>query len=659
MDFYQAQDDARRSTTRLIVYFILAVISLVIMTNLLVMLVFGYVESPDQLTLQNIAHQFDWMTFSAIGVMVVLIIAVGSAYKIMTLAGGGQVVAESLGGTPINSNTGDPLERKVLNVVEEMAIASGTPVPPVYLLKDEEGINAFAAGNTPADAVIGITRGTAERLSRAELQGVVAHEFSHILNGDMRMNIRLIGVLHGILVIGMIGYYILRSMTVGRRRSNEKSGAPILALGIGLMVIGFAGTFFGNLIKASVSRNREFLADASAVQYTRDPDGIAGALKKIGGHAAGSTLQTPQAPSMSHAFFSQGVSNLMQSLFATHPPLDVRIKRVDPGWDGEFPVPAAEGPPSGDVDNQGGEGDQKSGDDRRRAVLEGAVVAGGVLQANEMIDSVGRPQAEHIQYAGEIIAAIPRAVREAAREPYGARAVVYCLLLDSDREIRAQQLAHLEREGDQGIGKLVHSLSGDIAALGVEARLPLIDLAMAALRELSPGQYGLFRRNLDALIRMDRKINLFEWALEKILLQNLEPQFTGRRPRAPRHSSLGVVRPHVQTLLSLLAHACVKDGQTRPGAFEAARRELDMPDLELAPKERINLDALGAAVDELALLKPLIKPRLLKACLACITHDGAYSPEEMELMRAIADTLDCPMPPYLGDRTQTGRASRL
>lgn len=650
MNFYQAQDDARRSTTRLIVYFILAVISLVIMTNLLVMLVFGYVDGPEPLTLQHIASQFDWMTFFAIGALVVLIIAVASGYKILTLAGGGKVVAESLGGTRINSNTGEPLERKVLNVVEEMAIASGTPVPPVYLLRDEAGINAFAAGNTPADAVIGITRGTAEQLSRAELQGVVAHEFSHILNGDMRINIRLIGVLHGILVIGIIGYYLLRSMTYGRRRSSEKNGAPILVLAIGLMVIGFAGTFFGNLIKASVSRNREFLADASAVQYTRNPDGIAGALKKIGGHAAGSTLQTPQAPTMSHAFFGQGVRHIMQSLFATHPPLAIRIKRVDPGWDGKFTAPVAEGPASGDADDQGDRDRPQNGDERRRAVLEGAVVAAGVLQANAMIDSVGRPQAEHIQYAGEIIAAIPSAVREAAAEPYGARAVVYCLLLDGEQAIRSQQLAHLEREGDHGIGKLVHSLCGDIAALGVAARLPLIDLAMPALRELSPGQYGRFRRNLDALIGMDRKINLFEWALEKILLRNLEPQFTGRRPRAPRHASLGAIRAHLETLLSLLVYACVKDAHARPGAFEAARLELDMPDLELAPKERINLAALGAAVDELALLKPLIKPRLLKACLACITHDGAYSAEEMELMRALADTLDCPMPPYLGGR---------
>jgi hypothetical protein len=392
-----------------------------------------------------------------------------------------------------------------------------------------------------------------------------------------------------------------------------------------------------------VSRKRELLADASAVQFTRNPGGIAGALKKIGGYQAGSTLQSPQAPSMSHAFFSRGVSSFIQSLFATHPPLDVRIKQIDPGWDGEFENPAAEAEPSAAAEAPG---DEESGDARKRAVLEGAAVAAGILQANEMIDSVGRPRAEHLQYAGEIIASIPPAVREAAAEPYGARAVIYCLLLDSDPDVKAEQMAYLRQEGDLGVADLVQSLNGDIAALDFAVRLPLIDLAIPALRELSPGQYGLFKRNLDALIRMDRKINLFEWALQKILHHNLEPQFTGRRPRAARHGSLAAVKPHVETLLSLLTYACVEDRQAE--AFDAARGELDMPDLDMVPEKRIDLDALGTAVDELALLKPMIKPRLLKACLACITHDQAYSPEEMELMRAVADILDCPMPPYLG-----------
>ena len=312
MDFFQSQDTARRNTTRLIVFFALAVICLIVITNLLVMVLFGFLQTGEEgVTLEVIAAQFDWEVFFIIGALVTLVILGGSVYKTLALSGGGTTVAESLGGRLISHNTTDLHERKVLNVVEEMAIASGTPVPPVYLMDDEQGINAFAAGYTPSDAVIGVTRGTIAYLSREELQGVIAHEFSHILHGDMRLNIRLIGVLHGILLIGLIGYYILRSV----RGGSSKNAGPILGLGLGLLVIGYAGTFFGNLIKASVSRQREFLADASAVQFTRNKQGIAGALKKIGGHSYGSVLDTPEAPSMSHAYFSTGVSSFLQSMF--------------------------------------------------------------------------------------------------------------------------------------------------------------------------------------------------------------------------------------------------------------------------------------------------------------------------------------------------------
>lgn len=257
MDFYQSQETARRHTGRLVFFFILAVLSLIIVTNLLVMVVFGFFAPSEKgLSLGLIAAQFDWWVFGIIGAFVAFVILVGSAYKTMTLSGGGAIVAESLGGRLINHGTTDLHERKTLNVVEEMAIASGTPVPPVYLLTTEKGINAFAAGHTPGDAVIGVTRGSIAYLTRDELQGVIAHEFSHILNGDMRLNMRLICILHGVLLIGLIGYYVLRSM----RGSSSKSTGPILGLGLGLIVIGYSGTFFGNLIKASVNRQREFLS---------------------------------------------------------------------------------------------------------------------------------------------------------------------------------------------------------------------------------------------------------------------------------------------------------------------------------------------------------------------------------------------------------------
>ena len=306
MDFFRSQDLARRNTTRMVLLLALAVLTLIAITNLLVMLVFGSLQNGEDGTVS--LARFDWGTFLLIGTGVTLVVLAGSLWKIGQLAGGGKVVAEALGGPLVRRDTTDPELRRALNVVEEMAIASGSPVPPVYLLSDEEGINAFAAGFTTGDAVIGLTRGTIRDLSRDELQGVVAHEFSHILNGDMRLNLRLIGILHGILLIGLIGSRVLRSTS--HRSSKNSGGAAIL--GLGLMAIGSGGTFFGSLIKASVSRQREFLADASAVQFTRNPFGIAGALKRIGGST--SRLHADQAEAMSHLYFAEGVRHRFASL---------------------------------------------------------------------------------------------------------------------------------------------------------------------------------------------------------------------------------------------------------------------------------------------------------------------------------------------------------
>lgn len=303
MNFFESQDRVRKHTFQLVLLFGLAVVTLIIMVNLLVMVVFGYINSEQMQGRGALFQQMDWQTFASVSAGVGAVVLVGSLYKIMALSAGGKVVAEALGGQLIPQNTDDLKQRKLLNVVEEMAIASGTPAPPVYILVGEPGINAFAAGFSPRDAVIGVTQGLIEHLSREQLQGVIAHEFSHIFNGDMRLNIRLMGVLNGILIIGIAGYYLLYSTSFSRRgRSNDKGAAGILALAIGLMVIGFAGTFFGGLIKAAVSRQREYLADASAVQFTRNPDGIAGALKRIGGLEFGSIVENPGAPEVSHAF---------------------------------------------------------------------------------------------------------------------------------------------------------------------------------------------------------------------------------------------------------------------------------------------------------------------------------------------------------------------
>lgn len=636
MDFFQAQDNARSNTTRLVVLFALAVISLVVMTNLLVMVVLTYLRRHGNINEQGLLAQFDWHLFLMVGIGVIVVILVGSAYKLLQLAAGGKVVAESLGGRLISQNTTDPMHRKILNVVEEMAIASATPVPPVYVLEDEVGINAFAAGLHTGDAVIGVTRGCIEQLNRDELQGVIAHEFSHIINGDMRMNIRLMGILHGILVIGLIGYFILRSTAYSRSSRRDSNVGPILGLGVGLVVIGFAGSFFGNWIKSALSRQREYLADASAVQFTRNTDGIAGALKKIGGMTDGSIVENPSAPEMSHAFFCNGIKSFLSSMFATHPPLAQRILRLDRHWDGKYIRP---GKPE-----ETGQVDEATVTPSRAAPATAAIVGAGILQA---IDSIGQPSDAHLEKAGSLLQAIPPVLRAAAREPYKARAIIYTLVINDEAEVRDAQLHHLKQHGDNGVYRETITLLPHVRQLERPLRLPLIDIALGSLRQLSPGQYQLFRKNLKILIEADNHIDLFEWSLQKIVHHHLDNEFEKRSPlrRTAKYTRLAQLRQECVLVISLLAHTNHGGALVSQKAFDAAAKILDLPGIRLSEQAGINLASLNTAIDRLGMLTPLAKPQFLKACVACITADGEVSEVETELLRAIADAIDCPIPP--------------
>jgi Zn-dependent protease with chaperone function len=562
------------------------------------------------------------------------------------------VVAEQLGGRLISPDTTDLSERTLMNVVEEMAIASGTPVPPVYLLEHEDGINAFAAGFTPSEAVIGVTRGAAERLSRDELQGVIAHEFSHILNGDMRLNIRLIGLLHGILLIGMIGYFILRmtAFSGGRgRRSSRDSGnpLPLLAIGAGLAVVGFFGTFFGNLIKAAVSRQREFLADAAAVQFTRHPAGIAGALKKIGGASAGSSIRSPNAPEASHMFFGRATSGL-SALFSTHPPLPTRIRRIEPGWDGEFlesaPAPAATAP-APPPRPQGGRGFPFPGG--------GAAATAGLAGA---MAHIGEPSTDHIDYAARLIQNLPAAITMAAHEPYGARAVVYALLLDRDAELRREQLRQLEAAADPGVFEETLRLVPAIVGLAQAARLPVVEIAIPALRTLARDEYLRFKRNVAMLIAADARMELFEWALQRVLLHGLDEHHgEASRPGAGSRA-LATLQLPCEVLFSALARAGHPDERGAEAAFEHAWRVLELPGTRLLEGEEAGFDALDRALEDLAEAAPKAKRRILEAAAACIAADRQVTVAEGELLRAIAASLGVPMPPII--RSGRGSAAR-
>jgi Zn-dependent protease with chaperone function len=645
MNFFESQDRVRKNTLQLVFLFILAVVTLVIMTNLLVMLVFGYINSEQMQDGGTLLQHMNWQIFAAVSAGVGVVVLVGSLYKIMALSAGGKTVAEALGGKLIPQNTDDLNQRKLLNVVEEMAIASGTPAPPVYLLADEQGINAFAAGFSPRDAVIGVTQGTIDQLSRDQLQGVIAHEFSHIFNGDMRLNIRLMGVLNGILIIGIIGYFIMRSAAFSRHgRSNGKGAAGMLALGIGLMVIGFAGTFFGGLIKAAVSRQREYLADASAVQFTRNPDGIAGALKRIGGLEFGSKVENPGAPEVSHAFFAQAISGFVQSLSATHPPLAERILRIDPHWNGEFDSSDISGPPR-DAD----EADKKEPMTREELAKKVAAVVTGAALADvaNAIDQIGNPKQETINYARSLISELPNIILEAAREPYGARAVIYSLVLDPGQEIRGRQLKHLQEHADPDVFVLTRKLIPEMDGFDIKHRLPLVDIVIPTLKQLSISQYNSFRKNLIALIELDSRVDLMEWSLQKILFNHLDGQFFKLTDSRVRYSRLGQLKKEIELNLSLMAYAGHQDQNNIEEAFSAATKTLKFSGLQLVAENEISLSDLDRSLQKLANLKPLAKPQLLKACAASVVHNQKISPVELELLRAFSAVLDCPMPPIL------------
>src|SRR4051812_5846134 len=640
-DFFQRQSDARRNTKWLVVMFTLAVIGIVGTTMFATALATGAMQERQSYRGDRYGRKsFPWEPTIMSGVAALGLIAGGSLFKIAQLSGGGTVVAERLGGRRVYPNSTDLTERRLLNVVEEMALASGVPVPAVFLLSDEMGINAFAAGHTPSDCVIGVTRGCAQQLTRDQLQGVVAHEFSHILNGDMRLDLRLMGVLYGILLMGLTGRELLRWGAYGGGRSSDSrrdnGGLYLLAVGLTFMIVVFLGMLFGNLIKAAVSRQREFLADASAVQFTRNPEGIAGALKRIGAAVFGSKLIGPRAAEASHMYFAEGVA----SLFATHPPLDQRIRRVEPEWDGKFP-PALPADAIVGLDADGAEGFIDAPSAAQPDVYTTPVPVRAVQTAAE---HVANPTEVHRTYVQELLANIPRPLIDASHEPYGARALIFALLLDSNADVRTAQLHALEQAAEPNVFELTLQLTKFANQLDVRAQLPLVDMAIPALRALTRSQYDEFAKCFLQLVQADNRISLFEWTLHHILLRHIRPQFETVRPPQIAYYGLQQLGRQCSVLLSAFAHASQSDDQA---AFEAGARQIPEVKLELLPEEDCRLGPLDDALAELAKVAPKQRARLVSAAAACISADNAVNVYECELLRAVCDMIDCPMPPLV------------
>ena len=650
MDFFEHQDRARRNTSMLVVYFAFAVLMVVLSVYAAILGIAVFASKESEQPIQF----FAWhpLLFFGVSIVVTGLISLGSLYKIWALGGNGENVALMLGGVKIPANTRNLDERILLNVVEEMALASGTPVPPVFLMESETGINAFAAGSSPQNAVIGITRGALSTLKREELQGVIAHEFSHILNGDMRLNLRLMGLLNGILLIALIGYWVLRILgEVGFRSSrsndNDKGTLGLVAafalVGGSLVAIGYIGVFFANWIKAAVSRQREFLADASAVQFTRNPNGIGDALKRIGGWAQHSRLKSVHATEASHMFFGEGV---VSNLFATHPALPVRIRRIDPRFKDEYPET------KNVVHSESELIDPRSLSQARSsfAGVHQAAVAGADRHEQEpqmAVSHIGEPRPEHLLHAQHLVDELDQLVSEDVRDPLGAVAVIYAMLLAPAKDpIRAKQLVLLCKASNTLVVSELNRVSKRVDQLPIEQRLPVACLALPALSQLSPSQANTFRNNVRNLIEADRKWTVFEFAIQRFITKRLVRRLTDSKDaNAPAAGSLV---ESFQTVLSTLAHlgseATFVESAFSAGAAKVPRLSRG---LAILPRDICTLKALDQALSALELAHNTDKRDVISAFSACIAADGKVEVSEMELLRVISDALGCPMPPVL------------
>ncbi|QMS90135.1 M48 family metallopeptidase [Nostoc edaphicum CCNP1411] len=631
MNFFEHQDRARQNTQQLIGLFSLSIA---------VMIMAIYIAT---LFLFRMAPRVWWHPgiFLYVAGITIVAIALGSLYKIACLRQGGSVIAQELGGRLLLPDTADEQGRQLLNIVEEMAIASGISVPQVYLLERETGINAFAAGFTPNDAVIGVTRGTLQHLSRDELQGVIGHEFSHILNGDMRLNLRLVGLLHGILFIYITGELLWRLRDTFRLGKEDK-GLPIWAFGLALMAIGGIGLLCGRLIKAAVSRQREFLADASAVQFTRNPNGLTGVFQKL--QQMDSRLISPGAEAASHMFFGNALNpSFWENMFSTHPPLTERIRRV-----GGLNVSNLAAMPSR---NQMRSPSQES--------LTMGFAGGSSATPAKVVNQVGSVTPEHFAHAQALLSQLPESLRLGVREQESAMAIAFALALDTENiEIKERQIAWLREVQPTELVEKTLEFSSEISQLDPSIRLPLVDLAVPILRQNSAKECQRLCKCVHGLAVATGSLSLWHFVLQLILWHRLQPSINPTSPTTVEFTSIEQIWPDSLLVLSVIARVghSQPDAHTedityafRSGVFRLPKAgEQEKPEIPLT----CNFTELKKSIERLRLASPKLKQTIVDACAHTVLLDNKVTSSEADLLRAIAMTLDCPIPPFLN--TQRG-----
>ena len=629
VDFFREQDIARRNARLLTVLFVVAVFLLLAVINLFLAFALTATDTLENGYPTTIEFsRLDLRLTLLVSIAIIVVIGAVVLYNWVRFSQGGRSVAEALGARPAASNTENPQERRAQNIVQEIALAANMPVPPLYILDEEPGINAFAAGISPGDAVVAITQGAMDHLTRDELQGVIGHEFSHILNGDMRLSIRLMAMLRGITFIGDLGAIFSRSAIShrSRRRSNNSNNNTmgLLLIGLVLYLIGLLGGLMAGLIKSAISQQKEYLADASSVQFTRNPNGISDALKVIGGYTPGTLVHSARAEEMSHLFFGQ-VKHRLWLMFATHPPLEERIRRVDPQWDGAFITRPTKRPASESAD------DTETGIAQAQRSLAAALPL--ALEATGVNDTPTSSEATEAQYPYALAAE----VIEDAREPLGAMSLLLALLWHEASP--KNQRAAVREANIKGLETLVVHRGSELQNLEPELRLPLIELCLPTLKTLSAPQYKTFKGLLINFVKADGKIELFEWCLYQLVRHYLDPHFVKRSSR-PQHAELKSVSESLAIALGTLALLGHGDTET---SFQSGVHVLELP-LTLPANNALGVQQFGKAIEQLANCYPLLKVTILKALASVAEQDGHISPRELTLIKAIGAVMDCPLP---------------
>ena len=659
MDFFVRQDIARKNSKILIFYYSIAVLGISFLIGLTVLFIRSWLlESEGIRYLEESINFFDLKAFLLSAGPVLVLILLASFFKSLALSkGGGAMVAKSLGGREVDRSTNNHKERVLVNVIEEMSIASGVPVPSIFILDQEDDINAFAAGYTPSDAAIGVTSGCLNILNRDELQGVIAHEFSHILNGDMRLNIRMISILFGILVLTLIGYFTLRFLPWGSSRrssSNSKEGnggglAIILIIALAMMIFGFIGQIMAKLIKAAVSRQREFLADASAVQFTRNPAGISGALKKIGG-GAGSIISHHRAEEASHMFFGSCFKKKFINIFATHPPLEDRIKAIDGTFDGfDF------------IDNQDYKHSQFEQTESGISSFSGGnstlINDGNQQHRLDSLEQMGQINEEQLYVARGILSTINDKIIDAVRDKSGAKVVAGFLLLSSDELIKKKQIAIINDFVGSSFDDLEFHIN-EISDSPSATKIALMDLCLPSLRNCSENEYDQFCNYVDTLIFADDQVDLFEYMVQRIIRRHLDKYF-GRVKKMSsfRYVSLSNVSNECSLILSAMAGVGSAIKSESQEAFSNGAFILESEgsgNLKMLEQDQFGLHEIDQALDTLEKCSGILKKKILVACGTAALSDNHINCLEIELLRAIADSIGTPIPPFVFRETDNG-----